>query len=43
MCDPGHCFTDEEKAKLKEKGWNERQIDFVEDSKVEDKIKELIN
>ena len=36
------CFSDEEKTKLKDKGWSEEQINFVEDSKVEDKIKELI-
>ena len=39
---PGHCFSKEEKTKLSEKGWNEEQIKFVEDSVVEDKIKELI-
>lgn len=42
MCEPGHCFSDEEKTKLKEKGWTEEQIAYAEDSVVEDKIKELI-
>ncbi len=37
-----NCFSEEEKTKLKEKGWNDEQIKFVEDSIVEDKIKELI-
>lgn len=36
------CFSEEERTKLKEKGWTAEQIDFVEDSIVEDKIKELI-
>lgn len=36
------CFTKEEKEKLEEKGWSEEQISYVENSKVEDKIKELI-
>ena len=36
------CFSEEEKTKLKEKGWNEEQINFVENSIVEDKIKEFI-
>lgn len=39
-CD--ECFTEEEKTKLKDKSWNEEQINFVEHSIVEDKIKELI-
>ena len=43
MCsDCSKCFSEEEKTKLKEKGWDEHQISFVEDSCVEDKIKELI-
>ncbi|KKN07404.1 hypothetical protein LCGC14_1067300 [marine sediment metagenome] len=42
MCKPGHCFSDEEKTKLKEKGWSEEQIHFADDSVIEDKIKELI-
>jgi len=43
MCNScGACFSEEEKTKLKEKGWTERQIDFAEDSVIEDKIKELI-
>ena len=36
------CFNDEEKTKLKEKGWDEGQINYVENSIVENKIKELI-
>ncbi len=43
MCEKcSACFSDEEKTKLKKKGWNKKQIDFVEDSIVEDKIKRLI-
>ena len=43
MCeDCGACFSEEEKTKLKERGWTEEQIKFTEDSVVEDKIKELI-
>ncbi len=42
MCSSGHCFSEEEKEKLREKGWDKYHIDFVEDSVVEDKIKELI-
>ena len=42
MCGSGHCFSEEEKTKLKEKGWNEEQINFADNSIVEDKIKELI-
>ena len=42
MCGTGHCFSDEEKKKLEEKGWGKLQIDYVEHSIVEDKIKELI-
>ena len=37
------CFNEEEKTKLENKGWTKEQIDFVENSIVEDKIKELIN
>ncbi len=37
-----NCFSEEEKKKLEDKGWTKEQIDFVENSKVEDKIKELI-
>jgi hypothetical protein len=36
------CFSDEEKAKLKEKGWSEEQINFADNSIIENKIKELI-
>lgn len=36
------CFSEEEKTKLKEKGWTEEQITFAEDSVIEDKIKEMI-
>lgn len=36
------CFSEEEKTKLKDKNWTEEQISFVENSIVEDKIKELI-
>ena len=44
MCDtmPGHCFSDEEKVKLEKLGWNKEQINFVENTKVENKIKELL-
>ncbi len=38
----GHCFSDGEKGKLKDKGWSSEQIDFAEHSVIEDKIKELI-
>ncbi len=36
------CFSEDEKTKLKNKGWTENQISFVENSEVENKIKELI-
>jgi hypothetical protein len=36
------CFSEEEKKALKSRGWTEEQVKFVEDSIVEDKIKELI-
>ena len=36
------CFNDEEKAKLKEKGWNDEEISFADDSIIENKIRELI-
>ena len=36
------CFNEEEKKKLSDKGWTKEQIDFVEHTKVEDKIKELL-
>ena len=43
MCSScSQCFTEEEKTKLKEKGWTEQQVNFVENSIVEDKIKELM-
>ena len=42
MCGDGHCFSDEQKGKLKEKGWSEEQINFSEGSIIEDKIKKLI-
>ena len=42
MCGSGHCFTDEEKKKLEEKGWSKDQIEFTEGSIIEDNIKELI-
>lgn len=44
MCKPhnANCFSDEEKEKLKDKGWTEEQIKFAEDSVIEDKVKELI-
>ena len=43
MCSScSQCFSDEEKTKLKEKGWTEEQVKFAEDSVIEDKIKELI-
>jgi len=37
-----NCFNDEEKEKLKSKGWTKEQIDFAEHSIIEEKIKELI-
>ena len=44
MCDDCNaCFSDEEKTKLKEKGWTKGQIKFAEGSVIEDKIKELID
>ena len=43
MCEScNQCFSEEEKTKLKDKGWTEEQIDFAEGSVIEDKIKELI-
>ena len=44
MCKPHNadCFSEEEKTKLKEKGWTEEQIKYAEDSVIENKIKELI-
>lgn len=43
MCDKcNECFSDEEKVKLKDKGWSDEQVNFAENSVVEDKIKELI-
>ncbi len=44
VCPPHNsgCFSEEEKTKLKEKGWTEEQIKFAEDSVIEHKIKELI-
>lgn len=43
MCSScNRCFSDEEKIKLEEKGWTDKQIEFVEGSEVENKIKELI-
>lgn len=43
MCDSClACFTNKEKEKLESKGWNEEQISFVENSKVEEKIRELL-
>lgn len=38
----GHCFSEDEKNKLKDKGWSDGQVDFAEDSIIENKIKELI-
>lgn len=44
MCNScSQCFSEIEKTKLKDKDWTEEQISFVENSIVEDKIKELIN
>jgi len=44
MCkDCKECYSDEEKKKLKDKGWTEKQIIYTEGSVVEEKIKELIN
>jgi len=44
MCEKmkGHCFSDEEKQLLTNLGWDEKQILFVEDSIVEDKVKNLL-
>ena len=43
MCDScSACFNEEEKKKLVKKGWNKKQINFAENSIIEDKIKELI-
>ncbi len=43
MCsDCSQCFSEEEKKKLKDKGWDAKQIEYAEHSIVEDKIKELI-
>lgn len=39
---PGHCFSDAERKTLQDKGWTEKQIDFVEKTEVEDKIKEFL-
>ncbi len=36
------CFSKEEKKKLRDIGWKTKEINYVEDSIVEDKIKELI-
>jgi len=36
------CFSETEKNILKDKGWTEEQIRYVQCSAVEDKIKELI-
>ncbi len=36
------CFSEEEKKKLSDKGWSEDQINYAENSIIEDKIKELI-
>ena len=37
-----NCFSEEEATKLKKLGWNIKQIDFVEHTIVENKIKDLI-
>ena len=43
MCkDCNQCFSKEEKTTLEDKGWTENQINFAENSVIEDKIKELI-
>lgn len=42
MCGSGCCFSKEEKIKLKKKGWTIKQINFVENSIVENKIKQFI-
>ena len=43
MCkECNQCFSEEEKTKMKDKGWTEKQINFAESSIIEDKIKELI-
>lgn len=43
MCDDcSDCFSEEEKKKLQKKGWSEEDIEFVESTVVEDRIKDLI-
>lgn len=44
MCEkmPGHCFSVEEKGKLKSKGWSEEQVAYAEGSVIEGVIKDLI-
>lgn len=43
MCDScDACFTKEEKKQLKKLGWKENEINYVENSIVEDRIKEMI-
>ena len=43
MCsDCSQCFSEKEIKKLKNFGWDKKEIDFVENSIVENKIKELI-
>ncbi len=43
MCSScSQCFSDEEKEKLTEKGWTKEEIEFANNSIIEDKIKELI-
>ena len=45
MCEKmkGHCFTAEQKKELNARGWTQEQIDFAEDSIIEDKIKESLS
>ena len=39
-CD--QCFDEEQKTKLKNKGWSDEEINFAEGSIIEDKIKGMI-
>lgn len=36
------CFSEDEKLKLNRRGWDPEQIEYAENSIIEDKIKELI-
>lgn len=44
MCSTcSECFSEDEKARLKNKEWTNEEINFAEHSIIEDKIKKLIN